>query len=461
MMRLCFGKGVMHMAQDMTKGKPLRLMVMFALPLALSSVLQQLYSVCDSMIVGQLFGPEAFAAIGSSSYLDWFPLSMLIGLSQGFGVVLAQRFGAKDERGFRRALAMSLLIAALVAMLLTVLGISFQGPFLRLLKTPEALFGYTAAYLRVLWLGLTVTAVQNVLGAALRALGDSRTPFVSLIVSTALNIVLDYLLMAGLHMGVEGAALATVCSRAGSIAYCAWKLRRVPFAMPARADTRLHGPTIRELLRMGIPPLLSFSITATGELAVQAAFNVCGVVFVTGMTAAKRYYSLLTVAGSALEGAVATFVGQNTGAKQIRRVLEGTRVAVWAGMLAAATTTAVVVLFRRQLIQLFLPPGNEEAFQIGMDALRIEALYLCGLYLLCLHRAAIQGMGNAVVPMLSGFLELALRFACVWALPLLFARKGLYYINAITWAGTAAMLMIVYYTTRRRILAKLALREAG
>ena len=443
------------MALDMTQGKPLKLLTAFALPLILSSIFQQLYTLGDSVIVGRLLGEEAFAAIASSSYLDWFPLSMLLGLSQGFGVVLAQRFGAKDEGGFRRALAMSLLLALALAALLTVLGVCFQGPFLRALRTPAPLYAYTADYLRVLWLGLAVTAVQNIYGTALRALGDSRTPLVSLVLSTLLNIALDYLFMAPLGMGVQGAALATVLARGASVAYCAWRLRRTAFATPSRADFRPHRPTIRALLRLGLPPMFSFAVTATGELAVQATFNLQGVLFVTGVTAAKRYYSLLNVIGSSLEGALATFVGQNTGARRMRRVMDGVRTATWLGALTAVLTAGLAILFRRQLILFFLPEASAELLRIGMDALFAEAILLVSLTMLCLHRAALQGMGNALVPMLSGFMELALRYACVLLLPLLFARESLYFIDAITWTVTGAFVVIVYYATRRRLCAAL------
>ncbi|MEG2701237.1 MAG: MATE family efflux transporter, partial [Clostridia bacterium] len=165
------------MTLDMTKGRPTRLLLRFALPLMLSFMLQQLYTMCDSMIVGQLLGSEAFAAIGSSAYLNWFPLSMLIGLTQGFGVVLGQRFGAKDHEGFRRAFAMSTLLALAVSLLQTGVGVGLLYPFLHMLKTPTELMEHTAAYLRVLWLGLALSGFYNVLATALRALGDSRTPF--------------------------------------------------------------------------------------------------------------------------------------------------------------------------------------------------------------------------------------------------------------------------------------------
>ncbi|MEG2604484.1 MAG: MATE family efflux transporter, partial [Clostridia bacterium] len=364
------------MTLDMTKGRPTRLLLRFALPLMLSFMLQQLYTMCDSMIVGQLLGSEAFAAIGSSAYLNWFPLSMLIGLTQGFGVVLGQRFGAKDHEGFRRAFAMSTLLALAVSLLQTGVGVGLLYPFLHMLKTPTELMEHTAAYLRVLWLGLALSGFYNVLATALRALGDSRTPFVALVISTVVNIALDYLFLAAFHMGVEGAALATLLSQALATLLCLRGIRRVNDATPRKGEWRLHRATLRELLRLGLPPLLSFSVVSIGELVVQAAINLCGVVFVTGVTAARRYFSLLNIIGSALEGALATFVAQNTGARESQRILAGTRIAVLLGLGASVLTSVLVFVFAKPLILLFVPQGGAEIVRIGVEALRIETFFL-------------------------------------------------------------------------------------
>ena len=443
------------MSMDMTKGKPLKLLVMFALPIMLSSILQQLYSVCDSIIVQRLIGDEAFAAIGSASYLDWFPLSMIIGLSQGFGVVLSQRRGAKDLQGFRRTLAMSFLIAGGIAVLISTIGLIFLEPFLRLLKTPEALLPYTFEYLQVLWFGLVITAIQNIANSSLCALGDSRTPLFSLILSTLTNIALDYLFIAGFNMGVAGAAWATLIAKAFGGLFGLWRMQRMREVLPTRRDFIPCKKTAKTLLRFGLPPMFTFAVTATGELGVQAAFNLQGVAFVTGVTAAKRYYNLMNIAGNALEGSVSTFVGQNTGAKQTKRVFSGTRTAVLLAFFASLVTTALIFLFKEPLIRLFLPTTGADILKIGMDALMAEALPVCALSLLCLHRAALQGMGHPFAPMLSGFMELALRFLSIWLLPILFGKEGLYFIDAVTWTVTCAMLMAVYYTLKRRMQKEL------
>lgn len=439
------------MQLDMTRGSPSGLLIRFAMPLMLSSLLQQLYTLCDSMIVGRLLGTNAFAAIGSASYLHWFPLSMLLGVTAGFGVALSHRFGAKDDEGFRRFFASALLLSAAIGMIMTLAGVVLLKRLLTLLGTPAELMGYALRYMRVLWSALLVTAMLNMLTSALRSMGDSRTPFISLIVSTALNIVLDFLLIGALRMGVEGAALATVISQVAALAWCCMGAARTKM-QPSKLHWRPRRRIVRELLRLGIPQLLSQGVIATGELAVLSAINSFGVVFVTGMTASRRYFSLFNVVGNGLEGALATYVGQNFGANEKRRIKRGTHVCIGMGVSSALVIGVLIFAFARPLIALFIPGAEAEALRIGVESLRAEVIFVFSLYLLCEYRAAIQGMGNAIVPMLSGFLELILRILAAWLMPLLFSGRGLYFTDAVTWAPTALMLIASYYALAHRKL---------
>jgi len=439
------------MTLDMTHGKPVRLLIQFALPLMLSSLLQQFYTMFDSVIVGRLLGTEAFAAIGSASYLHWFPLSMLLGATHGFGVALSQRFGAKDTDGFRRFLACAVGLTLLIGLLFTAAGVGLLRGLLELINTPPELLELTFHYMRALWLGLLATAILNVFTATLRAMGDSRTPFVSLVVSTVLNIVLDFVFIAWMGMGVEGAALATVLSQGAAALWCFAGVRRTGL-LPARTHWRPQASIVRELLRLGVPPLVSHGVTATGDLAVLTAINRFGVLFVTGTTASRRYFSLFNIAGNALEGSLATFVGQNWGAREKQRIRRGARTAFRMGIGSAIVITLLIIAFAQPLILLFLPDGAGESLQVGIDSLRVEVLFLIALYMLLMHRAAIQGMGNAVVPMLSGFLELVMRVLSSWMLPMWVGREGLYFVDAVTWMVTAAMLIACYHVIARRKL---------
>jgi Na+-driven multidrug efflux pump len=203
---------------------------------------------------------------------------------------------------------------------------------------------------------------------------------------------------------------------------------------------------------MGFPQLLSNGVIASGELVVQAAVNACGVVFVTGITAARRYFNLINVIGFGLEGAVVTYVGQNYGAGEYDRIRRGTRTAIRLGVGSALLSGILVYLLAEPMILFFVPEGSPETITVGVEALRVQSVFLVFLYLLCEHRAAIQGMGNAIIPMLSGFMELGVRIACTLLLPVVIGREGLYFTDSAAWVPTALMLIISYHVVKKRRL---------
>ena len=440
------------MTLDMTRGKPVNLLLRFALPLMLSSLLQQMYTLCDSFIVGRLLGTTAFTATASASNVNWFPLNILMGAIHGFGVALAQCFGAKDREEFHRFFAGSITLGLGLGLLFSMAGVIFAEPFLLLLNTPAELMDHTLRYLRVLWIGFSVTAVLNLFTSALLAMGDSRTPLIALAISSVVNILLDIAFIAWLNWGVEGAALATVIAQAAA-AYRSFRgLQREGNSLPGKAHFRIRRDIAKELLRLGFPRMLCNGVTTSGELIVQAAVNSWGVAFVTGLTASHRYLNLLNVVNYGLEGAVATYVGQNWGAGEKERIQRGTRSAVSLGLGTAVVIGAAVFLLSESMIRFFVPDGAADTLTFGIEALKVQALFLPALYLLCEYRAAIQGMGNSVIPMYSGFLELAMRIATTLLLPLLIGQKALYFTDAAAWAITMAMLMFSYFALRRKLL---------
>lgn len=447
------------MALNMTQGKPLSLLLKFAFPLMLSSLLQQLYTLCDSVIVGRLLGTVAFTATGSASYLNWFPLGMLLGAINGFGVTLSQRFGAQKQEEFRHFFGCAMMISLLLGLFFSLFGSAFVTTFLKLLNTPAQLLDPAARYIRVLWMGFCVTALMNIFNTALMAMGDSRTPLIALAVSSGVNIGLDVVFIGWFHWDVEGAALATVLSQIAAAIPSFHTLRRSEIGLPKARHFRPRTYILKELLRLGFPQLLSFGVIASGELVVQATINSCGVVFVTGMTAARRYFNLTNVVGGALEGSVVTFVGQNYGARRYDRIRRGTRTAVTLGLCASLLTGLAVYIMAEPMIRFFIPDGSAESIRIGAEALRVQALFLAFLYMLCEHRAAIQGMGNAIIPMLSGFLELAVRISFTLLVPLWLGQKSLYFTDAAAWVPTTLMLVTAYLVLRQKLCATEACTE--
>lgn len=439
------------MTLDMTRGKPVWLLLRFALPLMLSSLLQQMYTLCDSFIVGRLLGTAAFTATASAANLNWFPLNMLLGAVSGFGVTLAQSFGAADRQRFQCFFAGSILMSMLLGVLFSVVGVIWAESFLQMLHTPEQLLDFALRYIRILWIGFSVTAILNVFTSALLAMGDSRTPLVALAVSSGANILLDVVLIAWLHMDVEGAALATVLSQGAAALWSFRGLYRRKNMLPQSVHFRPDRRIYKELLRLGLPQILCNGVTTSGELIVQAAVNASGVAFVTGLTASHRYLNLLCVVNYGLEGAVATYVGQNWGAGKHDRIKDGTRCAVRMGIFASAATGLVVFLLAEPMIRFFVPDAEAQAIRFGTEALQIQAAFLPALYLLCEYRAAIRAMGNAAIPMFSGFLELAMRIGCTLLLPLLIGQSGLYFTDAAAWVPTMLMLFGYYQFLKSKL----------
>lgn len=436
---------------DMTKGRPLPLIWRFAVPIILSSLFQMLYTMADSMIVGQLLGSEAFAAIGSAGYLYGFPSAMLGGMSHGFGVWLAQRCGAKDEPGFRRAMSGTLMLELGSAAVMIAFCLIFLNPLLRLMQTPAEMMGHSVAYLRVMMCGLIFTALYSASAAALLAIGDSKTTFISGVVANVLNVALDYVLIKYFGMGVACAAMTTVVSQAVSVLICFVGLVRAKWVLPRGRDWLPNRSDMKQLIRLGAPQLTGKGVNAIGEIVVQSVMNACGVEFVAGMMAARKYYSLMYVVGNGLEGASATFSGQNTGAKNKERILLGTRVTVRLALVVTAVIVVLTALLAKPMILLILPDASAETLRIGMAVLRIDAVGMIALYLLCIYRAAVQGMGNAMIPMLCGFLEMGVRIGCALAFPLLFGPQGLYFIEAINWTVVGVVMAASYYKISKNL----------
>lgn len=436
---------------DMTKGRPLPLIWRFALPIIYSNLFMMFYNMADSMIVGQLLGPEAFAAIGAAGYLYDFPRAMLGGMSHGFGVWLAQCFGAKDESGFRRAVSGSLLLELGTAAVMITGCLIFLDPLLKMMNTPPEMMGYSVAYLQVMLCGLVLSALYCVASGVLLAVGDSRTIMITGVAANVLNVSLDYVLIRYFGMGVRCAAVTTVIAQALSVIMCFAAVVKAKWMLPKGREWIPGRRTMRELIRLGAPQLTGKGANSIGEIAVQSVMNACGVEFVAGMLAARRYYSVMFIVGNGLEGAAATFSGQNTGARNRKRIVMGTRTAAQMGLIVAAVLIVLTAVFARPMILLLLPDATAETLRIGMAVLRIDAIGMVALYMLCIYRAAIQGMGNAMIPMLCGFLEMGMRVGCALLLPLLAGPEGLCVIEAINWTVVGAVMMISY----RRIVRKL------
>lgn len=438
------------MTLDMTSGKPAWLLLKFAFPLMLSQLLQQCYSLCDTLIVGRFLGAVALTATGSAGALSWFPQNLVCCAIYAYGVALSHRFGAKDPDGFRRCFAGSAVLTVTLGVIVTLVGSLFAEGFLVLLDTPAELLPQATTYLRILWIGFLVTALMNLFSTALTSIGDSKTPLVSLAISSVVNILLDIVFLAWLDMGIGGAALATVLAQVFAAGWNLLQLIRKGDVLPQTRHFRLQRQVMKELLRLSLPQMLSSAVINSGGLLVQRIINGHGVDFVMGLNAAGRIFSTLYVVGYGLELAVLTYTGQNWGAGKPDRIRAGTRFSVVLGFASSALIGIVVALLAEPLVRFLITDASDETIRIGAEALRIQSLFLPSMYLLCEFRAAIQGMGNVVYPMLSGFSELAMRIGASLLLPLIMGRAGLYFVDAAAWIPTMGLMIVGYIAVLRR-----------
>lgn len=440
--------------RDMTEGRPARLLTSFALPLMLGSVFQQMYTMVDAAVVGNYIGIEALAAVGAADWLNWLVLGAMMGFTQGFTILTAQRFGAEDGVGLRKSITMSLVMTALISVIFTVVSLAGMRPVLRLLDTPAESFKGAVEYLTVMFGGIAVMAGYNVFASILRALGDSRNPLIAMIIASIMNVLLDLLFVVVFEWGITGAAVATVMGQVFSLAYCAICVFRIPTLALRREDWRFDRSIVREIMRLGSPMAFMNGIIGVGGLAVQYVVNGFGYVFVAGFTATNKLYGILELAATSFGYSMATFAGQNLGAEKYDRIRRGTHTAAKIGVGIAVVIGAAMFLFGDFFIGLFVsdpdPLVVEEGIRVGFTYLRYMAVCLPILYLLHIYRSANQGMGDTFMPMLSGIAELAMRVAVAMLLPLWLGETGIYFAEVVAWTGAVAILIPAYYRNIRK-----------
>ncbi len=440
--------------QNMTEGRPARLLLTFAVPLMLGNVFQQLYTVVDTAIVGQALGVSALAALGAADWFNWLVLGMVTGLAQGFSIYMSQRFGANDEEGLNRSVGVTVVLAAALAVLLTAVSELALLPVLRLMGTPEEVMGGTVTYLAIMFGGIPIIMAYNVLGSILRALGDSRTPLYAMVLASLLNIGLDLLFVVVFHWGIAGAVVATLIAQLFAAGYCFLAVRRVRVLHLRKEHFVPEKALVLRLLGLGTPVAAQNLIIAVGGMVVQSVVNRYGVLFVAGFTATNKLYGILEIAATSFGYAVTTFVGQNLGAGRNRRIRAGMRAATWLALVTSGIITAAVLLFGRAALGLFISGTAEEvaySTEVAVHYLDIMAVCLAVLYMLHIYRSGLMGLGDTVIPMVSGVVEFAMRISVALLLPMLLGQEGIFYAEVIAWAGAAALLVTSFLVRLRKL----------
>lgn len=433
---------------NMTQGSPWKLLLRFSLPLMLGNVFQQLYTVVDTAIVGRGVGIEALAALGCVDWLNWMMLGIAQGFTQGFSVRIAQAFGANDEKNLRRFMGQSALASAGLALLCTAIGLLGVPLFLQLLRVPEELVAMSGLYIRILFAGLPIVFFFNYCSAMLRAVGDSKTPLVAMTVASVTNIALDLVAVYWLRWGIAGAAAATVFAQCISGVICLIKILRTPQLRFSKESFKLHWESLSNLLRIGTPVALKNIAVAVGGMVVMAVVNAFGTTFIAGFTSTNKLYGLLEIAALSYGFAINTYVGQNYGAGRFDRIHSGMKSATALALATSVVITALMFLFGRPITMLFISSDNPvEAAQAGSIAytyLRVMASALAILYMLYLYMFALQGLGDTVTSMISGFVELALRIGVATAVALTGYEMGILAAEPIAWIGCTLYLWYHY-----------------
>ncbi len=444
--------------QVMTEGKPWRLILGLALPLMFGNIFQQLYTVMDTLIVGRVLGVRALAALGASDWLNWMILGLVTGITQGFCILAAQKFGAEKTEELKETVGASVTLSAVSSIVVELVSQALVTPLLRLLDTPADIMPMAQVYLRILFAGIPIVMVYNLLASLLRALGDGRTPLYAMVVASILNILLDILFVAGFHTGVGGAAVATLIAQAVAALYCLLIILRMDILRIRPSHLRPSRRLVWQLFSLGTPMAAQNIVIAVGGLVIQSIVNGFGVIFIAGYTAANKLYGILEIAATSYGYAMVTYVGQNLGAGLGGRIRRGVRHALGIALATSVVIALAMLLTGRLLVGSFItgtPSEVAAATDIAYHYLSIMSIFLPVLYLLHLYRSSLQGMGDTVLPMVSGIAELVMRTGGALTLPHLLGQEGVFYAEVLAWVGADLILITAYYIRIHRLFRNL------
>ena len=442
------------MRKDMMIGNPMKIILLFSIPVLLGNLFQQFYNMVDTVIVGQYLGEDALAAVGSTGCIMFLVLGFANGIAQGFGVMVSHAFGAKDFKRLQHYVALSLMLTAIVSAVLSVITVIGSRQLLLWLNTPENIVGLADSYIRVIFGGILCTMAYNVASGILRGIGDSKTPLYFLIFSSALNIVLDIFLIVVVKMGTAGAAYATVISQGVAAVLCFIVMfRKHDILRTSREDYYWDNQGILRMLSIGIPMALNYSITAIGTMILQSAVNVFGSSTVAAFTAASKVSSIATQTFPTLGTAMATYCGQNLGAGKYKRIYQGMRHAFYLCFVAAAIAALICCCAGPFMLKWFISNPSTETMSAAMQYLYAISGFMIPLGWIFIYRNGLQGLDHGFIPMLSGVVELVSRFAVIAVAAKPCGYLGVCFADPAAWLVTGIMLLIAYLVWKRQTVA--------
>lgn len=436
-------KTVQH---DMTSGSPMKMILSFTFPIFIGNVFQQFYNMADAVIVGKFVGTKALAAVGSTGTIMFLIYGFVVGMTAGFTVLTAQKFGAGDMRAMRQTVAGASILSLIVGVILTAVFMILMKPWLMAMNTPTDIFADAYAYIMIVSAGILAQMLYNLLASVLRALGNSKVPLYFLILSALLNIVLDLVLIIVFHMGAAGAAVATVVSQGVSGLLClVYIVKCVPVLRMSRDDWRPSGHLLKTQMRIGIPMALQYSITAIGTMMVQSSLNILGSTLVAAYTAAGKIEQVVSQAYVALGTTLATYSAQNIGAGDVPRIRRGFRATTWIGVIYSFAAAALVMTVGKYMTYLFV----SEDVELIMDSvdlyLKCAGSLFIPLAIVNIYRNGIQGLGYGLLPMMAGVAELVGRGVMSVIAAQQKSYLGVCLASPAAWVLAAALLIGMYF----------------
>ncbi len=440
-------------AKDLTVGNPTKQIALFAVPLLIGNVFQQLYNMADMVIVGRTIGTEALAAIGATGSAAFLVIGMSFGLTSGFSVITAQRFGAGDEDGVRQSVATSVVLALALSVVITLVSTMTAYPLFRLLQTPEDIIDDSYRYVIIIYAGTAATMFFNLFSGILRALGDSVTPLLFLVVACIVNIILDYILIVNFGMGVAGAAWATIAAQALSVILClVYSLKRFPILRLRRKDWRIAWSFARRQLTTGLSMGMQMAVLAVSMMFLQVAINSFGTDTVKAFSAAMKIDQLAIQPMFSLGVAIATFTAQNYGAKKMERIREGAGRGVLICVCMSVFGCLVMIFSGAWFLGLFGIGANEpEVLRVARQYLNTVSMLYFLLGFLFVFRNVLQGMGKNTMPITASCAEILVRLIVASAFAEWWGTAGICLVNPLCWSVSVLILATGYFLAMRNV----------
>ena len=439
------------MERDMTKGSPMRLILGFAVPLLFGLLFQQFYSMVDTIIVGHYLGVEALAAVGATGSVNFLIIGFCMGVCNGFAIPIAQEFGAGHEENMRRFIGNCVRLSVIFAVVITIAVVVLCRPILQAMRTPDNIIDGSYTYIVVIFAGIPVTFLYNMTAAVIRSLGDSRTPVIFLIMSAVLNIFLDLICILVFHMGISGAAVATVVSQAAAGLCCLIYMKK-KFAILELSgeEWRWNRNYVLELCNMGIPMGLQYSLTAIGSVILQSAVNGIGSDAVAAVTAGSKLSMLMVCPFDAMGSTMATYGGQNMGAGHLERIDKGLKSCTILGLVYSLAAVGIVYGAGRSLLLLFLDASESEILGNALYYITRNMWFYFPLALVNIVRFLIQGMGFSRLAVFAGAFEMLARGLAGFILVPVFGFPAVCFANPLAWIFADLFLIPAFFYVRKK-----------